>query len=479
MFLKSDFDAKLQDAVVARPAAAAAYRAGDPRLLAQMEAMATMLAMLSAQVDVAEVEPFIKARTGTVLADASLKGMLPLAKPAKVRVAVVNPGASPVSLDVGRVLLDGKGRAYVVDGSAVVPAAGTASVTAQQLTTREVLHTVTATAPFYELRIGESEEGAFLTGMEVSDGTGAFTYAPDYCNVAPGDRVFHVETDEYRRLAIRFGARDENGAVVGHQPLNGDNITVTVSECAGRIELETGAQFALDYVGTTADAELRLTLAEVLSVGANPPTTDELRVIARYPALHDANAVFLSNFDFLLRRHLSGIQFLSVWNEQVEEAARGPSLLHVNKLFVAYVLPDQTAETTEGQVRAIVARADNSYRVVFVPPRTVAVPVTVAASVAAVHDSADVAAQVRAVLLAEYGIGSVAASKGQGATFRLQYLQDVLRRRVPALQDQVSDFSLVLGDTGAALPEDFRHFTAGSITVNVTRARQASGLWGA
>lgn len=476
--LKSDFQEALRQAVASRPAAAAALRAGDPRLLAMVDAMATMLAMLSQQIDAAEVEPFIKSRAGTVLADAALKGVLPLAKPARATVTASNPGASPVSLAAGRGVLDAKGRRYVVDGSAVIPATGSAAITVKQESERSFTHTVQASQPFYELQVEASPDGAFLSGLDVADSAGAFVYSPDFANVTAGQRVYHVETDEARRVWLRFGAAEGGVPVVGHQPAAGDVLTVTVRECGGAVEdLSAGSGFALEYVGNAAEAELTLALTSIDATGAAPPDLETLRMLARYPALHDSSAVFLGDFDFLLRRHLANVQFLSVWNEQVEEAVRGPNLGNVNNLFVAFVIGGQSAAASEAQIRAIIARADDSYGVVFVPARIVELPVTVAASVSAVHDAGDVEAQIRSVLLAEYGAGTPAASRGMQKAFRVQALQKALRERVPALQDQISDFSVSLGATSAPLPEDYRYFSPASITVTVQRITDSTGLW--
>lgn len=477
MYIKSDFDTAIAAAIASRPAAATAYQAGDPRLLAQLDAVATMFAMLSQQIDTAETEPFVKARPGTVLADASLKGVLPLARPARVQIAIANPGTVSVSIAAGRGILDGKGRRFSVDGSATVAAGGTGILTALQQTTRTVTQTVSASVPFYAIQVTEAPDGAYLAGVGVADAVGNFSYTPEFCNVAAGDRVFHAETDEYRRLFLRFGADDAGGAVVGHQPANGDVLTITVSECAGLIELEAGAAFQLEYVGTADEGLLRFTLGSILAAGAAPPKLDVLRMLARYPALHDANAVYLSNFDFLLRRHIAGIEFLSVWNEQTEEAVRGANVANINKLFVAIRVWSQNGATTQAQVLAIIARADDSLRVVFVAASLIAVPITVKAQVAAVHDTGDVSAQIVTALLTLYGQGSVAASKGLARTFRMQAVHDELRAHVPALQDQISDFTAVLGTTAAPLPEDFRYFTAGSITVTVTRVQDNVGLW--
>ncbi len=477
MLLKSDFLAALESAGASRAAAASAFRAGDPRLLAMMDAMATMLAMLSQQIDTAEVEPFVKARAGTILADAALKGVLPLAKPARVLLTVANPGAAPVVLASGRGVLDPKGVRYVVESGATVPASGTAALALRQITERQFSHTVAASAPFYELQVEASADARYLAGVEVADAVGPFTYRPDFCNVEPGQRVFHVETDEARRLWLRFGAADSSGAVVGHQPAAGDILTVTVRECAGQVELEAGAQFALQYVGSSAESALTMTLSSVEAAGSAPPDTETLRMLAQYPALHDSNAVFLADFDFLLRRHLSGVAFLSVWNEQVEEAVRGASLASINTLFVSYVISGQSTVVSEAQVRQIIGRADDSYALAFVAPRVLQVPVTVTASVSAVHDAGDVEAQIRSVLLAEYGASSRAASMGMHKVFKLQRLSAALKDRVPALQDQISDFTVTLGATPSPLPEDYRYFSPTSITVVVQRVTDTTGLW--
>lgn len=475
-FLKSDFQNALKASVLGRPAAAAFYRAGDPRLLAMMDAAATMLTMLSEQVDAAETEPFIKSRIGTVMADATLKGILPLAKPARVSVNVANVGASAVTIAAGRVITDAKGRRYTVEGSATIAGSATVAVTAVQLSTRTITHTVAGSAPFYEVEVTASPEALFLAGIDVTDATLAFTYSPDFANVNPGQRVFHVETDEYRRVFIRFGAAEAGLDVVGHQPLDGDILTITVRECGGLVTLDAGATFALEYVTTPDEALLNLTLDAIEAPGAPPPDAETLRMLTRYPALHDSNAVFLADFDFLLRRHLSGVNFLSVWNEQVEEIARGPSVANINKLFVSFVIPGQAFGVSEGLVRSIIGRADDSYEVVIIAPRLVEVPVQVLASVAAVHDAADVEAQIRAVLQAQYGQGSQGASRG-GAKPKQQQIAVALKASVAALQDQVSDFQVVLGSTPASLPEDYRYFSPLATTVTVERITDATGLW--
>jgi hypothetical protein len=487
-----DFRQRIATAVESRPAAAAAYRAGDPRFLAQLEAMASMLSMLSQQIDLAEAEPFLKARDGTVLADAALKGILPLGRSARVQLIVTNPGVFPVTLAAGRGLLDGRGRRYEIEAPAIVPPAapavapdtgmvpGQVAVIAVQRTVRVVQHTVTNSQPFYGIELPPSPDGLIFAGLEVSSPTGAYNYTPDFANVAPGQRVFHVETDEYRRVYIRFGASQGSVPVVGRQPINGEVITLRVTECAGPVELEAGAELGIEYVASAAETQLTLALDEVLSEGQEPLGFGVLRMLSRYSALHDDNAVFLADFDFLLRKKLSGVEFLSVWNEQIEESVRGPDVLNINKLFVAFSIPSQLPATSEQQITRIIARADDSYKVVFVERREIEIPVTITAKVAAVHDTGDVEAQIRTALLSEYGRGSVAASQGLQRTFRVQRVNELLRTQVVALQDQISDFDLAIGETPLTpdpLPEDFRFISEDSLSVTVIRLESATGLW--
>lgn len=77
-----------------------------------VEAMATMLAMYSAQLETAMSEQFEKTWDATVLADAAMRGIVRKATPAKVRIRAVNKGASAFTIDSERTLLDSSGRSY-------------------------------------------------------------------------------------------------------------------------------------------------------------------------------------------------------------------------------------------------------------------------------------------------------------------------------------------------------------------------------
>ena len=53
MLTKADFQQAIADSVAGYPAIAPLYQAGDPRITQHLDAMATMLGMLCAQLEVA------------------------------------------------------------------------------------------------------------------------------------------------------------------------------------------------------------------------------------------------------------------------------------------------------------------------------------------------------------------------------------------------------------------------------------------
>lgn len=463
-------------AVSSYPLVAQFVQAGDPRVLAQIKAQAAMLAMVAEHIDVVQFEPFLKARDSTVLADASLKGVLPLARSCRVALSVTNAGSSAFVVQAGRRYLDAKGRVYEVEASVSIPAGGVATVGCIQRTKRTVSHEVSAPTGFYSIQVPDGVAGAQLTAIQVTKDAGAtsFTYNPDWCNVLPGDLTYQVETDERRRLWLRFGAT----GVVGYGVASGDVFEVLVSECEGRIDdLSHGTEFSFEYIFNVEDGSVKSVLSSVVDAGADHLSIEDLRMMARYPAIYDHNAVYLGEFDFLLRRYISPLNFLSVWNEQIEESVRGPSVSNINKLFVAGDVPAMSMLAFQSRVLDLIARADDSYRVQFVSPVATPVPVTVSATVSVVHDPATVAAQIRSAILGKYGIGAADVSRGMSNPIRLQALSKLLREAVPALQDQQSDFSVTTTPPGSLLPEMYLHVSNSSLTVTVARAEFNNGLW--
>ena len=76
MYTKADLMKKVEETLPKYPQINVLYKAGDPRIRQNLEAMAAMLAMLSAQVETSQNEAFQKSRDSTVLADASMRGIV-------------------------------------------------------------------------------------------------------------------------------------------------------------------------------------------------------------------------------------------------------------------------------------------------------------------------------------------------------------------------------------------------------------------
>lgn len=462
------------DATSKYPTVAKYVNAGDPRVLAQLSAQSTMLAMVSEQVAVAKFEPFVKARDGMVLADAALKGVLPLARPCRVVLTVTNGQSSSYVLSAGRRLFDPKGRIFEVEAAATIPPGASVDVKAIQRTSRVAGHTVTAPTSFYRIRVPAPTMDVYLASLELWKDGSQFWYSPDFANVEANELAFQVEVDEQRRMFVCLGMRD----VVGYGVLAGDAFELRIGECEGAVtDLGQGDTFTLEYVYTEADGLLETKLQAVTDAGAPPVTMDELRVMARYPSIYDKNAVYLGEFDFLLRRHIAPVVFLAVWNEQLEEAVRGPNAKNINGQFVAGIIDGMTQAAFEELVTKLMGRVDSSYRLHFVPVIEQPMQVSVTGRVSVVHDADTVAAQIKAALLSQYGRGKPEVSRGIKNPVRKLAIYELLKEKVPALKDAQSDFDVTLTMPTSTLPEYFMPMTYASITVTITRAGYSAGLW--
>lgn len=476
---KEQFEQAARDALGMFPTVAQFVKAGDPRVLAQIGAQATMLGMMSANVDAAKFEPFAKARDGTIMADAALKGILPLGRACRVTLSIENSDTQPITLGAQRRVLDAKGRIYELDASVTVPAAdagvpGTATVTATQIRRRSLKSKVLIANDFYTLPVSLSSDELFLNTIAVYRGSDLFRYAPDWFNVAVGEAAYQVEVDELRQMFVRFG----KSTVIGYGVAQGDEFTLEITECNGRIvDLTPGSAFNLEYIVAAGEEMAKATLVSVEDEGAAPASMPELRVMARYPAIYDHNAVYLGEFAFLLRRYINGIRFLSVWNEQVEEGVRGPDVDNINRLFVSGLVAGMDDAEFEARVTSLIKRADDSYRLRFVPAEMVAVPMTITGSIAISWDKATVESQIRSLILSYYADGSVFVSEGMKQPIKKAFTNKFLREQIDAFRDERAEFDVQFTLPSTALPEHFLYVSPASLTVNVSSVDYGNSLW--
>lgn len=478
MISAAEFEAEALQVAAEYPGLAARIRVGDPRVLASIRSQATMLAMLSGQVEVARYEWAERSRGAVVLADAAMRGIMPFARSAVVTIAVTNRGASRYEMSPGRRVIDHTGRLYVTTSAVGIDVGGTELVQCRQRAERVVTVTVQSSARFYRLEVPHSPD-RLIAGFEVWRIRGAtrdlFEFRPDYCNTAAGDLAYTAETDERRRMYVRFGASGS----VGYQVAAGDVFELRIFDCDGRVTgLSTGSVFSFEHVMSIHDSGIsEMTLSSVDDFGADVPAMRDLGVLAQYPTLYDDNAVHLGNFDFLLRKAMSGVRFLSVWNEQIEESVRGPSLANINCLFVAGLVQDMEQQAFRTLVDAVVRRADDSYRVRHIPVLMTPVRVSISATVQAIHDIHAVAAKIRAAVLAEMGDGAPGVSMGLRNAVKNSAFHKLLRESVRELSDNASDINVAIDMPSRMAPEMFVFVSPESLSVSVERIDQRYGAW--
>lgn len=496
MLTKADFQKAIRDSIANYPDVAQLYQAGDPRILQNLEAMATMLSMFSAQLETAMTEPFEKVRDATVLADAAMRGIVRKANPARVRVKAINKGTSAFVVESGRNIIDSSGFIYRIETSASVPANGEATFEATQVKIETLTHTVSGSTAFYAIEIPEAADESYLSGIAVSDSSGEYEYRERYVNTWPDERVFHVEADDRQRVYVRFGQQD----IVGVQPLDGLLITLSISRTNGEVSPAASSPFSFEYLQSPHESNVELLMDALLEKGSNPPNMTTLRDLVKYPSVYNHSAVFLGEFDFVVRRAYSNTQFLSVWNEAVEEIARGPNSDNINTLFVACLSADGLEDilsepdpqnpvapifieeanltVTQKGIRDVILRADDSYRVKFMTPVRSEIAVTITVKVSAAYVASDVQAQIIEVILAEYGENQP-GNKRIASKPLYKRVYSLLKEKIAALSDANADMQVTIAEpVGNYRPELWRYVSANSLVVTVTTENVLPPSWG-
>lgn len=496
MLTKADFQEAIAESIADYPTIAPLYQAGDPRILQPLNAMAAMLALFSQQLEVAQTEQFDKARDGTVLADAAMRGIVRKGKAARVRIRAKNGGTTDFVVETGRNLFDANGLYWRVETPCTVPAGGEATFEATQQQYVTVTHTVSGAMPFYAIQVPESEDGAYLCSLRLSDVDGDYEYRTRYTNTFAGERVYHVEADDRQRVFIRLGCKD----VVGTQPSDGHKFNILISYTNGNVNVDYDSPFAFEYIQTVEESAVELKMDAMIEQGADPISMGVLHDLAKYPSIYREEAVFLGEFSFLIRKNFPTLQFLSVWNETTEEQARGSSLDNVNALFVACIsekggeriitkdteedtqpveIPEEELTGTQQSIRRLISTADDSYRVRFFTPVLSEISMTVMAKVATSYRASDVRDKIREVILEKYGKESATTKQGrQRPLYRDVYA--LLREKVSALSDGDADIMVHIdGYTDEAVrPERWRFVSEDTLTVKVETVNVVAHTWG-
>ncbi|MBV5301941.1 MAG: hypothetical protein J0649_09200 [Methylococcales bacterium] len=349
---------------------------------------------------------------------------------------------------------------------------------------------MTRDEPFHAVPIiTKLDDGQFLSAIDVSDDLGEWAFADRYVNIAADDRVYHVEADDRQQVYIRFGMK----GIVGVQPELGSVFSLRFDYSHGNVIPPLNSSFSLTSIQSPLDAFLTLNILAVRVPGEDPISIDALRTLAKYPSIYDANAVYLGEFDFLVRRNFPTLRFLSVWNERIEEHTREPSVDNVNCLFIACVGIDDDlsliADDAQGQlvsesdwsglqrtIATTVKRADDSYRVKFYTPVIAPQSWRIEALIGTAYQPSVIAERIRETILIRYGQSAI---KRGGFTIAVQDVYSALRRTIPEIAEPGADIQVFLPPTPMFIvPESWRYVSDDSLTIDVKANSVLSPAWG-
>lgn len=475
MYTKDDFLKVIQQTSMNYAQTAQLFQAGDPRVYQIQESMAQMLAMLSEQIEVAMQEPFVKSRDATVLADAALKGLIFTSQPAVVQLTVANQSQTTVTLSAGRNLLDTLGRYYRILEPVNVPPNGSIQLKAQQVQTDIQTHIVEQSEPFYAVEVELPSDGSTVAFLEVKVNDELFTPSYKFNGIGKAEKVFHIDSDEFKRILVRFGENE----VIGYQPAVGDVIRIEKSLSFGNIQPELDSPFTLEYIQQAVENELKFTMSGLHKAGRDPVDMATLREMVRYPSIYDANAVFLGEFEMLLRQKFHYCSFISVWNEREEEAVRGANVDNVNTLFISFELYANSRvnrRDVERQMTEAILAADDSYKVKFVAPKVSKIQCHIQGTISRIYEVEQTKAQIISLLLAHYGKENVNASLGKH-TVKHKNIHDLLTKNIQAISDQRGDVKVSVNSGADSRPEVFRFMDDSSIRVELTYDGYENHRW--
>ncbi|UOO89179.1 hypothetical protein LVJ82_17310 [Vitreoscilla massiliensis] len=434
---------------------------GDVTITQPIAAIAQMLAMLSMQTDLGLSEYWTRARDSFVLADAAARQILPFGSAKVFKIAVRNDSTAPLTLLAGRRLLDQRSRLWVVREGVIVPAGGTATLTATQYNEYEFTHTVTESKSFYWIAIPEPEANQSLISMQViKAATGdEFVHTEKFNNIELDSLVYHVMGDEKLNMYIQFGHMGK----FGYTPTIGEQITIKTRQSYTNFTIDIGSQFSLEYSGEKEEF-LSFFANEELQAGGGAASISELRELVKFPYLYDENAVYLGEFTQLIQRKMRPFVFLAVWNEAVEESVRGANVNNINTLFVSLLKSNTTMALAQAEITKIIQQADDSYKIKFVGAKEVQVSFNVSIWLSPLHDSVAVSQKIKLWVIENFGRNSTWARRGR-QRINISDTTDKLKAAVPELSDGKSDVVINVVDPNVNLPEAFRYVSDTSLKI--------------
>lgn len=481
MLTHDDLKKRLQIYLQDYPEIALRYSNGDPTVTAMLQAIAGMIADQSQDIDTAITEPFIKSNVRTILADATNKGILPLGTPCQHYLDIENKGASHVALSTGRLIEDLQGRVWRIMQDVSVDAGALVKVQAEQSEVKSRDYQVIYSEPFHKVDL-DIDDDLHLSAINIKDGMGnIYQHFTRWMNCDAGEYAFNLKTDSLRKITVEFGDSERCGVTLQAN----STMTFELILTDGYVDTLTLREAALQEVTSNAEGKLQLKFSDngLIRSGSDPLSIEEMRLLASYPT-YDPNAVFLGNFDYMVRKtFMSRCRYLAVWNEAIQDKYYGASFDDINRLQVAFVAKNEVDKIQIGyEIKQLIGELDSLYlnRVKVNTVETRPFKLQINARLAPVHNADSVKNQIISLLLARFGQDSLASSYFIPDGFNSQEISDSIRKNIAAFQDHISDFSLLVEDVSInpIQPHQWTFLTEQSITIDIKRtAVTGANLW--
>ena len=476
MLTQADFEARIV-AVLDDYEILERYNAQDPIVLRFLRSIAAFLSLFSQEVDISEIEPFIKTRDRSIIADATNKGILPIGMPTQHVLEVLNRSANSITLSQGRMIEDNSGsRPWRLLQSVTVNAGEKGEVVVEQSEYREVQYTVQSTENFHRVEL-QLRDDLSLAGITVRDNSNqAYQLKKRWMNVEPLEYAFNLTTDSLRRIFIEFGDDERAGRTAQANQV----FTFGILETYGDVDVSRLKDASLLDVLTTDETKVSVRFKQggIVRQGADPLNISQLRVLATYPALYDENAVFLGNFDYSVRqKFMARCHYIAVWNENEQDRYYGVTYQDINHLHIAVVAKNNAEQANlETEIIQYIGLLDSLYKDRVRVHAVVEKPfnITLNGRLAAVHDLDGVKAQIKGLLVDRYGRTKLSASRWLVNGFNTQGISTQLRTNIVAFQDNISDFSLNV-PVVLNKPHEWVYISEPSITLNIERTAETSG----
>ncbi len=203
-----------------------------------------------------------------------------------------------------------------------------------------------------------------------------------------------------------------------------------------------------------------------------------MRLLSSYPSLYDEDAVFLGNFDYVVRKKfMKRAHFISVWNETLQEQHFAITYRDINHLNLVVVAKNPAEQAVlEQDICRYIGFCDNLYEgkvnvheVVEKP-----LPIVITGTLASVHNTDMVKTQIIELLVERYGREALSSSRWLVNGFNSQEMSKLINDNIVAFQDRMSDFSIKLSNE-INKPNEWVYITKDSIVVNMERTADISG----